>query len=131
MRNRIYKPRAYHKSMLTSVEILEGEPIEYKIERIVSNKEPIKDGAPAIYTDRKDGVISAYNIRTDRWEIAAEAMDKVQGSIQARRDEKGKVSNKKAETDSAEKKSAKVVNLKSANSDVSGADSNVGSKKAD
>ena len=58
-----------------------GKPIEWKIERIVSNKEPISDGAPEIFTERKEGVKSAYNIRTDRWEIATEAMSKVEGSI--------------------------------------------------
>ena len=31
----------------------EGETIEQKIERITTNKEPIKDGAPLIYTERK------------------------------------------------------------------------------
>tara|TARA_Y100001934_G_scaffold228273_1_gene274539 strand:+ start:298 stop:687 length:390 start_codon:yes stop_codon:yes gene_type:complete len=91
------------KSQLESVEIVEGEPIELKIERITNNKEPISDGAPEIFTERKDGVISAYNIRTDRWEVAAEAMDKVSGSIQAKRDAKGKVSKSKEETESKEK----------------------------
>ena len=90
-----YKQNARVKSTLTSVEVTEGEPIELKIERVVSNKEPITDGAPAIYTERKEGVISAYNIRTDRFEIAAEAMDKVSGSIQAKRDAKGKVGSPK------------------------------------
>jgi hypothetical protein len=92
-----------YKSQLENVEIVEGEPIELKIERITNNKEPISDGAPEIFTERKDGVISAYNIRTDRWEIATEAMDKVSGSIQARRDAKGKLSKSKEETDSKDK----------------------------
>ena len=43
----------------------------------MENKEPIDDGAPVIYTARKDGVDPAYNIRTDRFELAAEMMDKV------------------------------------------------------
>lgn len=30
-----------------------------------------------IYTKRKDGVMPEYNIRTNRWEIAEQAMDKV------------------------------------------------------
>lgn len=55
----------------------EGETIENKVERIVNNKEPITDGAPLIYTDRKDGVIAATNIRTDRFEIAIDATDKI------------------------------------------------------
>lgn len=93
----MYKYRKPSKSTLKSVECVEGEPIELKIERIVSNKEPISDGAPSIFTERKDGVISAYNIRTDRWEIATDAMSKVEGSIQAKRDAKGKIPEKKEE----------------------------------
>jgi hypothetical protein len=105
-----YKYRLPQKSQLTNVKTLcEGEPIEHKIERIVNNKEPIKDGAPEIFTERKEGVNSAYNIRTDRWEIAAAAMDKVAGSIQAKRDHKGKVSKVK-EPEQEEK--GKVVELK-------------------
>jgi hypothetical protein len=120
--------RKLGKSFLTSVEKLEGEPIELKIERIVSNKEPISDGAPSIFTERKDGVVSAYNIRTDRFEIAAEAMDKVAGSIQAKRDnkgQKGKVANSDVkETKSEAKVETKVVDLKGG--DVSGAKSTEG-----
>ncbi len=80
----------YEKSRLTSIETVEGETIEEKCRRLVHNKEPIKDGAPEIFTARKDGVGAAYNVRTDRWEIATEAMDKVQGSIEASREEKSK-----------------------------------------
>lgn len=62
---------------MKSVETFEGETIETKVNRIVNNGEPIKDGAPIIYTERKDGVLPEYDIRTDRWDIAIEAMDKV------------------------------------------------------
>lgn len=55
----------------------EGEYIEEKVRRITENNEPIEDGAPIIYTERKDGVNPAYNIRTDRWEIAQDAMEQV------------------------------------------------------
>jgi len=89
----IYSKR--HRSRLKSVEKLEGEPIEHKIERIVSNNEAITDGAPAIYTERKDGIISAYNIRTDRWEVATEGMSLVEKNISAKREGKGKTSTKK------------------------------------
>lgn len=65
------------RSQLKSVETYEGETIEQKVRRILDENEPIKDGAPIIYTDKKDGVLPAYNIRTDRWEIAIDAMDKV------------------------------------------------------
>lgn len=65
-----------------------GETIEKKVERIVNNNEPISDGAPLIYTDRKDGVQPDYNIRTDRFEVAIEAMDRVSKSHKAKRENK-------------------------------------------
>lgn len=67
-----------------------GERIEEKVCRILNNKEPLTDGAPRLYTDRKDGVMPAYDIRTDRFEIAVEAMDKVQKSKIAKREERSK-----------------------------------------
>lgn len=67
-----------------------GETLEEKIQRIINNKEPIRDGSPAIYTERKDGVMPSYNIRTDRWDVAIEAMDKVSQSHIAKRAEKAK-----------------------------------------
>lgn len=66
----------------------EGETIEQKIARITQNKEPIKDGAPLIYTERRDGVQAGYNIRTDRFEVAVDAMDKVAKSKVASREYK-------------------------------------------
>lgn len=84
----MYKTPKYYKSKLKSVDLLEGEPLEHKIERIINNKEPIKDGAPIIHTERKDGVISAYNIRTDRWEIATDAMDIISKNVIAKREGK-------------------------------------------
>ena len=55
----------------------EGESIEKKVDRILENKEPISDGAPIIYTEKKDGVLPQFDIRADKWELAQEAMDKV------------------------------------------------------
>lgn len=63
----------------------ESESIEQKVERIVNNKEAIKDGAPLIYTDREDGVQAGYDIRTDRFDVAVEAMDRVSKSNIAKR----------------------------------------------
>jgi hypothetical protein len=58
-------------------ELVEGERLELKIDRMTQNNEPIGDSAPLIYTPRKDGVIAAYDIRTDKWDIALDAMEKV------------------------------------------------------
>ena len=71
---------------LNSVETYEGETIETKVARIVQEKAPITDGAPIIYTDREQGVLPAYNVRTDRWDIAENAMDKVNAAKMAKRD---------------------------------------------
>ena len=43
----------------------------------MSQEEPIKDQVPLIYTERKTGVNPEYNIRTDRFMIAMEAMGKI------------------------------------------------------
>ena len=65
-----------YKSSLQT-ELTEGERLECKIERMTENNEPIGETAPLIYTPRKDGVIAAYDIRTDKWDIALDAMSKV------------------------------------------------------
>lgn len=116
----MYKIPKYSGTTIKGIDKLEGEPIEWKIERVVSNKEPITDGAPSIFTERKDGVVSAYNIRTDRWEIATDAMDAVQRSIQAKREQRAKGNEAKKEA----KKEAKVVKMEVEND--SGAESTNG-----
>lgn len=67
-----------------------GETIEKKVQRITNNREPITDGAPLIYTDRKEGVGAEYDIRTDRFEVAVEAMGVVDKSYKAQREERHK-----------------------------------------
>lgn len=81
----MYKPNKPTPTTICVNKHYEGESIEAKIRRVVNNKEPISDGAPLIYTDRKDGVRPEYDIRTDRFEIAVEAMDKVAQSHVAKR----------------------------------------------
>lgn len=85
-----YKTPRMAKTRLKINTSKEGETIEQKIERIVNNKEPIKDGAPLIYTERKEGIKASTNIRTDRFEIAVEATDKIAKSYKARREERNK-----------------------------------------
>lgn len=83
----------YKKPAATTLIVNEsyiGETIEEKVRRIMNNKEPIKDGSPQIFTDRKDGVRPELNIRTDRFEIAIEAMDKVDKTYKAKREERQK-----------------------------------------
>lgn len=96
-----YKKQTMQPNKLLRNTSTEGETIELKIERIVNNKEPIKDGAPIIYTERKEGIRPSTNIRTDRFEIALDATEKIQKSYQARREENAK----KKEPKSTEKDS--------------------------
>lgn len=113
-----YINRKPTKSAITRKGVVEGEPIEHKMERILSNNEPISDGAPEIYTERKDGVGAEYNIRTDRWELAADAMDINAKNVQAKRDAK-------AEKRAGEKE-AKIVKLKPNKEENGGAESTNG-----
>ena len=73
------------RTMIELNDSIEGETIEQKVMRITENNEPITDGAPIIFTARKDGVLPAYDVRTDRFEIAIDGMDYVAKSNLARR----------------------------------------------
>ena len=53
----MYRTKPAHVSNMTGVESYIAESLEHKVKRILNNKEPIKDGAPLIYTERKDGVL--------------------------------------------------------------------------
>lgn len=55
----------------------EGENIITKVKRILDENEPLTDGAPLIYTPKEDGVRPEFDIRTDKWQIAINAMDRV------------------------------------------------------
>lgn len=75
-----------------------GELLEIKIEKLMHAKEPLSDGAtPLIYTPRAEGIRASTNIRTDRFEIAVEATDKIAKSYMARREERAKASQKPKE----------------------------------
>jgi hypothetical protein len=95
-----YNKGKFRKTLISRPSLLEGEAIERKVERLVQNKEPIKDGAPLIYTERAHGINPAHNIRTDRWELAVDAMTRIEKSKQAKRDEIAKA-----------KEDAKVIDI--------------------
>ena len=71
-----------------------------KVNRITQSKEPITDGAPLIYSDRKDGVNPAYDVRTDRFEIALDAFNKIDASRKAKREARAEAA-AKAEAEAA------------------------------
>ena len=43
----------------------------------MDENEPLKDGAPLIYTPKQAGVRADCNIRTDKWDVAMKAMNRV------------------------------------------------------
>lgn len=59
-----------------------AEPREVKLRKIISGESSnMDDGVfPTIYTEKKDGVLPEYDIRTDRFEVAIDAVDKINQS---------------------------------------------------
>lgn len=60
----------------------QAEPREVKLRKIINREaNNMEDGVfPTIYTEKKDGVQPEFDIRTDRFEIAIDAMDKINRS---------------------------------------------------
>lgn len=79
-----------------------GETIETKMNRIIRNKEAIKDSAPLMYQERKNGIDPGCDIRTDRWDIAIEGMNKVAKTKVALRIDRAKTEEKKPEGQSTQ-----------------------------
>lgn len=75
----------------------EAEPREVKLRKIISGEASnMEDGVfPTIYTEKKDGVQPEYDIRTDRFEVAIDAMDKINQSTA------NQIAKSKGETESA------------------------------
>lgn len=69
-------------------ECVEGERIETTVKRLLTTNEEIPASVKVIYTERKNGVEPQYNIRTDRFEIAQNAMSICDKANKAKR-EKG------------------------------------------
>ena len=60
----------------------QADPREVKLRKIISGEaNNMEDGVfPTIYTEKKDGVQPEFDIRTDRFEVAIDAMDKINQS---------------------------------------------------
>lgn len=60
----------------------QADPREVKLRKIINGESnDMEDGVfPTIYTEKKDGVQPEFDIRTDRFEVAIEAMDKINQS---------------------------------------------------
>lgn len=61
----------------------QAEPREVKLRKIISGESnDMEDGVfPTIYTEKKDGVQPEFDIRTDRFEVAIDAIDKINQAV--------------------------------------------------
>lgn len=69
--------RAKFKSSISLNEEREGEPLEIKVTRMLNNGENLTETSIEIFTPYEVGVLAGHDIRTDKWEHAIDAMDKV------------------------------------------------------
>lgn len=61
----------------------QADPREVKLRKIINGEaNNMEDGVfPTIYTEKKDGVQPEFDIRTDRFEIAIDAIDKINQAV--------------------------------------------------
>lgn len=70
------------KTQIKLNNIYEAEPLEIKLRRKerggkIDEEEGDRKTWAITFTERKDGVLPEYNIRTDRFEVAREAQDRL------------------------------------------------------
>lgn len=82
----MYKVPIFNKTNFDTNDSVEGKTIEEKVKLLLENGESYGQTKPLIYQERKEGVNRAYDIRTDRFEVAIEATEKIAKSYQAKRD---------------------------------------------
>lgn len=82
----------------------QAEPREVKLRKIINGESStMEDGVfPTIYTEKKDGVQPEYDIRTDRFEVAIDAFDKINQSVASQ------VAKSKGETEAVKEFGAEV-----------------------
>lgn len=82
------RPTVQHpKSKIQINNLYEAEPLEVKLRRKmkggkVDEEEGDRKTWAIAYTEKKDGIKPEYDIRTDRFEIAREAMETLEKGIQ-------------------------------------------------
>lgn len=81
MKKQVIMPKTQIKVVLD----MKGESIEQMLRRMRTSGEPIEAKAKIQYFDRKDGVLPFNDIRTDRFEYARMATDKLHASSYAER----------------------------------------------
>lgn len=69
----MFRKANYQTSKLKGIETYQAKSIEREIEDIITQKKPIEASAQLMYTEKKDGVIEDFDIRTDKWEAMQRA----------------------------------------------------------
>ena len=104
----IRKPiKGIGRSTITIRAQYEAEPLEVKLRRKMKGgkvDEEEGDGKTwaIAYTEKKDGVKPEYDIRTDRFEIAREAMETIEKGIQLSYSDPNKATTEKTTEDADE-----------------------------
>lgn len=88
----------HKKTQIICNETYEAESLEEKLRRMIETGEDVGETVTCTYTERKDGVLPEYDIRTDRFDLAVAATDKVSATLQSQREERIKAKEKKVET---------------------------------
>lgn len=76
------------KSQLKGVKVEPGKSLMEVLRKMITEGDVPEEEVPIIYTDKGEGVLPGYDIRTDRFEIAREAMEKAKNSEKKERAEK-------------------------------------------
>lgn len=102
----MYKKGNIKKTSIAKNTSYDAEPLETQIERMLENGSEIDTSKELIFTERKDGVLAGYNIRTDKWRVANEAGEKLyQAGVTERNkniENRGKVIDLNSKTESAQ-----------------------------
>lgn len=80
------KVKVSYKGVIRRNKTVEAKSIEQMLADKIEGEAIELGGKALLYTERKDGVLPLTNIRTDRFDIAMEAIDTVERSRVARRD---------------------------------------------
>lgn len=114
------------KTQLLINESVEGESIEYQMERILNNGDlDIVEQKEIKYTNPDDGVIAITDIRADKFELAIEQNEKILES------ERGRLEERRKKREEEIKKKSEEKQTKNDADGVTGQPTDGGSKGAD
>lgn len=76
----MYKQTSFSGGLINTDNTYEAKSLMCQLRKITEEQTPIEETAPIIYTNKKDGVLKEYDIKTDRFEVAMEAMGKMRSA---------------------------------------------------